>query len=138
MLIEIGQTARAASKSLANAGPGTKNDALRALASLIAQSHSAILAANNADVAEGQSSGMSAALIDRLMLTDKRLDSLSADLIHVAELVDPIGQDFCIDTTKARYMLGYQPACDIRGLIDRAIAFRQSGAQRRQRSGYAG
>jgi glutamate-5-semialdehyde dehydrogenase len=84
MLTDIGQTARSASKLLANAGTGPKNDALRALSSLIAQSHPAILAANSADVAEGRSSGMSAALID----------SLSADLIHVAELADPIGERF--------------------------------------------
>ena len=48
--------------------------------------------------------------------------------IDVLDLVDPVGQDFCIDTTKARYVLGYQPQYDIRGLIDRAIEFRQSGA----------
>ncbi len=58
--------------------------------------------------------------------------------IDVLELVDPVGHDFCIDTTKARYVLGYQPACDIRGLIDRAIAFREAGTPRRQRSGYKG
>lgn len=58
--------------------------------------------------------------------------------IDVLELVDPVGQDFCIDTTRARYVLGYQPQYDIRALIDRAVAFRQSGAARRQRSGYQG
>jgi nucleoside-diphosphate-sugar epimerase len=58
--------------------------------------------------------------------------------IDTLDLVDPIGQDFCIDTTKARYVLGYQPQCDIFGLIDRAIEFRQSGRARRQRSGYKG
>jgi UDP-glucose 4-epimerase len=58
--------------------------------------------------------------------------------IDVLELVDPVGQDFCIDTAKARYVLGYQPQYDIRGLIDRAVEFRQSGGQRRQHSGYTG
>ncbi len=58
--------------------------------------------------------------------------------IEVLDLVDPIGQDFCIDTTKARYILGYQPRYDIRGLIDQAVEFRRSGRQRRQRSGYGG
>jgi nucleoside-diphosphate-sugar epimerase len=58
--------------------------------------------------------------------------------IDVIELVDPIGQDFCIDTTKARYVLGYQPRYDIRGLIEQAVAFRRSGRPRRQRSGYVG
>ena len=94
MLTEMGQTARGAFQSLASAGTGAKNDALRALASLIAQSHPAILAANSADVAEGRSSGMSAALIDRLMLNDKRIDGLAVDLRHLAELPDPIGEHY--------------------------------------------
>jgi len=58
--------------------------------------------------------------------------------IDVLDLIDPVGRDFCIDTTKARYVLGYRPKYDIRGLIDHAIEFRQSGGPRRQRSGYRG
>lgn len=58
--------------------------------------------------------------------------------IETLQLVDPVGQDFCIDTTKARYVLGYRPQYDIFGLIDRAIEFRRSGRPRRQRSGYRG
>jgi nucleoside-diphosphate-sugar epimerase len=58
--------------------------------------------------------------------------------IDVLELVDPIGHDFCVDTTKARYVLGYQPRHNIFSLIDRAVEFRRSGAPRRQRSGYVG
>jgi len=58
--------------------------------------------------------------------------------IDVIDLIDPVGQDFCIDTTRARYVLGYQPRYDIRGLIDHAVEFRQSGRPLRQRSGYRG
>ncbi len=58
--------------------------------------------------------------------------------IDTLDLVDPVGQDFAIDTTKARYVLGYKPKYDIFGLIDHAIEFRTSGARRRQRSGYQG
>ncbi len=58
--------------------------------------------------------------------------------IDVVDLVDPIGQDFCIDTTKARYQLGYQPKIDIYQLIDQAVEFRRSGRPRRQASGYQG
>ncbi len=58
--------------------------------------------------------------------------------IDVLELVDPVGQDFCIDTTRARYVLGYQPRYDIFRLIDQAVQFRRSGTTRRQRSGYKG
>ena len=39
-----------------------------------------------------------------------------------------MGKDFCVDTTKARYVLGYQPKYDIFSLIDKAVEFRQSGA----------
>jgi nucleoside-diphosphate-sugar epimerase len=58
--------------------------------------------------------------------------------IDVIDLIDPVGQDFCIDTTKARYILGFQPRDDIRALIDRAIEFRRSGRRQRQPSGYQG
>ncbi|NOX56877.1 MAG: NAD(P)-dependent oxidoreductase [Planctomycetes bacterium] len=58
--------------------------------------------------------------------------------IDVIELVDPVGQDFCIDVTKAKYVLGYRPEVDIFRLVDRAIEFRRSGRPRRQRSGYVG
>jgi len=58
--------------------------------------------------------------------------------IATLDLVDPVGQDFCIDTTKARYVLGYQPQYDIRRLIDKAVEFRRSGKERRARSGFKG
>ncbi|MCU0981784.1 MAG: NAD(P)-dependent oxidoreductase [Pirellulaceae bacterium] len=58
--------------------------------------------------------------------------------LDILDLVDPVGQDFCIDTTKARYVLGYQPRFDICRLIDQAVEFRRSGQPRRQRSGYGG
>jgi UDP-glucose 4-epimerase len=62
----------------------------------------------------------------------KRLD------IPTLDLLDPVGKDFCVDNTKARYVLGYQPKYDIFGLIDHAVEFRQSGGKRRQRSGFKG
>ncbi len=58
--------------------------------------------------------------------------------VEVLDLVDPVGQDFCVDVTKARYQLGYQPQHDIRSLIDHAIQFQQSGRRRRQRTGAKG
>jgi nucleoside-diphosphate-sugar epimerase len=58
--------------------------------------------------------------------------------IEVLDLVDPVGKDFCVDTTKARYALGYQPKYDIHGLIDKAVEFRRSGSVRRARSGFKG
>jgi len=58
--------------------------------------------------------------------------------IGVLELVDAVGQDFCIDVAKARYVLGYRPQYDVFALVDRAIEFRRSGRTGRQRAGYRG
>lgn len=58
--------------------------------------------------------------------------------IETLDLVDPVGKDFCVDTTKARYVLGYKPKFDIFSLIDSAVEFRRSGSQRRARSGFKG
>jgi UDP-glucose 4-epimerase len=58
--------------------------------------------------------------------------------IETIDLVDRIGHDFCIDITKARDRLGYQPKVDIHQLIDKGVEFRRAGRQRRQPSGYRG
>jgi len=58
--------------------------------------------------------------------------------IDVLDLIDPIGHDFCIDTTKAHEKLGYRPKTDIYQLIDQAVDFRRHGRPRRAASGYQG
>jgi nucleoside-diphosphate-sugar epimerase len=58
--------------------------------------------------------------------------------VETLDLVDTVGKDFCIDTTKARYVLGYRPKYDIFGLIDKAVDFRRTGGPRRARSGFKG
>jgi glutamate-5-semialdehyde dehydrogenase len=97
MLNEIGHAARAASRQMALAGTDQKNQALRALAALIGRSRPEILEANNLDVAAARASGMSDALIDRLTLTENRLEGLSEDLCRLAEMTDPVGE--CFDKT---------------------------------------
>jgi glutamate-5-semialdehyde dehydrogenase len=94
MLNMMGLEARAAFRQMANASTGSKNQALLALASLLEKSRKMILAANQADVAAARLTGMNDALIDRLTLTESRLDGLSADLRRLTELPDPIGERF--------------------------------------------
>jgi len=94
MLTEMGRLARAASRQMANADTQTKNEALCALAASLDDHRAAILAGNNLDIEAARTSGMSAALIDRLTLTDKRIEGLSSDLRRVAGLPDPIGERF--------------------------------------------
>jgi glutamate-5-semialdehyde dehydrogenase len=91
MLTEMGRSARAAFRRMANAGGELKNRALHTLAGLIDRDRSEILDANNRDVESARASGMSDALIDRLVLTGKRLDGLSTDLQRLAGFPDPVG-----------------------------------------------
>jgi glutamate-5-semialdehyde dehydrogenase len=94
VLIEMGRNARAASRQMANASTGAKNLALRTLASLLEQSRPAVQAANKADIEDARTSGMNEALLDRLTLTEKRLDGLSRDLRSLVEFSDPVGERF--------------------------------------------
>jgi glutamate-5-semialdehyde dehydrogenase len=94
MLTEMGQTARAASKILALASGKTRNQVLLALAERLEAASETVKAANARDVSAARAGGLSEALIDRLTLTDKRLAGLAADLRHLAELPDPVGERF--------------------------------------------
>ncbi len=58
--------------------------------------------------------------------------------IDVLPLTDPVGNDFFMDITKAKYLLRYKPRHDIFSLIDKALDFRGSGSKRRERTGYKG
>ena len=94
MLIDMGQRARRAARQLARAGAEQKNRALAALAEGLAVNAPAILDANRRDVADAQARGLAAHLVDRLLLTEKRLAAIAADLRGVAGLPDPVGEVF--------------------------------------------
>jgi len=88
----VGKAARAASRATARASTGAKNAALLAMAKAIRDSRDALLAANAADVAEAQANGLDAAMIDRLTLTAKGVESMAQGLEQVAALADPVGE----------------------------------------------
>ena len=90
-MLAIGRAARAASRELALASPESKRAALRAMATHLRQDGSAILKANAADVEAARAGGLGHAFIDRLTLTDARIDAMSPGLADIAELPDPIG-----------------------------------------------
>lgn len=91
MLLETGQRAKAAARTLALTPTPTKDAALSALADALDSARAEILAANARDVGEARANDLSEALIDRLLLNDARLDALCADLRHLANLPDPVG-----------------------------------------------
>src|SRR3979411_326447 len=83
--------ARAAARVLALASPEQKNRALEAIERAIRANATAILAANAEDVAEVRASGASAAFIDRLTLTQVRIDAMADGVATVREIADPVG-----------------------------------------------
>jgi glutamate-5-semialdehyde dehydrogenase len=88
---EIGQTARAASRRLAASEAGARNAALRAIAERLRNDRRALAAANEKDRAAGRENGLDAALLDRLTLTDARIDAMADGLEQIAALPDPVG-----------------------------------------------
>ncbi|GAA6144382.1 glutamate-5-semialdehyde dehydrogenase [Thalassolituus maritimus] len=88
----LGQQARTASRAMARASTNDKNRALIAIAEEISEQRDALRAANAEDMARGQENGLDAALLDRLELTDGRIDTMIEGLHQVAALPDPVGE----------------------------------------------
>lgn len=83
--------ARAAQRKLARMDSAAKSRVLHSAAAALRDSESAILAANAKDMAAGMASGLSAAMLDRLLLDSDRLGAIAAAIDVVADLPDPVG-----------------------------------------------
>ncbi|MEJ2379660.1 MAG: glutamate-5-semialdehyde dehydrogenase [Gammaproteobacteria bacterium] len=88
----VGRQARAAARAMARADSAAKNAALEAMADALERSREALRSANVQDLEAGRQGGLSAALLDRLELTDARIDAMAAGLRQVAALADPVGE----------------------------------------------
>ena len=77
---------------LATASTEAKDAALLAAADLLLDRHAEILAANAEDVATAEAAGERSTVVDRLRLSDARLQSMAAGLRQVAGLADPVGE----------------------------------------------
>ncbi|GAB1392053.1 glutamate-5-semialdehyde dehydrogenase [Rhodocyclaceae bacterium] len=88
----LGAAARAASREMAKASTAAKNAALLAMAADIRARSAELLAANAADVAEAKANGLEPAMLDRLTITAKSIESMAQGLEQVATLPDPIGE----------------------------------------------
>ena len=84
--------ARAAAAKMRAFSTESKNVALLAIADALESMKPQIIAANAEDVAAGRANGLSAALVDRLTLTDARFKSMVDGIRHVATLPDPVGE----------------------------------------------
>jgi glutamate-5-semialdehyde dehydrogenase len=88
----IGVNARAASRQMASANTNTKNLALTTIAKAILREKDALLSANVADLTAARENGLEAAMLDRLTITEKTIESMAEGLMQIASLADPIGE----------------------------------------------
>jgi len=91
IMAEIGRNARIGARALALATPEQKRTALLTAAGAINAHRKAILGANAKDMAAARTKGISAAFLDRLELTDARIDGIVEAVKTIAELPDPVG-----------------------------------------------
>jgi glutamate-5-semialdehyde dehydrogenase len=87
----VGQTARAASRLMAQADTATKNRALTEIAAALQNQSAQLLAANAKDVVAARASGLDDASLDRLTLTEKSVHEMAEGLLQIAQLPDLIG-----------------------------------------------
>lgn len=87
----MGANAKKASRFLMNAG-SKKDDALLAIAKALRENSDTIISANNIDIENGKKAGLTDSLLDRLRLTNERIEGMADGVEQVAALKDPVGR----------------------------------------------
>ena len=90
-MIQMGDQAVQASRALARLSSRRKNSILQAMADELEASRALIQQANAKDMEAGREAGLSDAMLDRLELTDKRIDGMIKGLRSIVALKDPVG-----------------------------------------------
>jgi glutamate-5-semialdehyde dehydrogenase len=86
------RAAKEAARVLALASTRAKNDALQQMARGLEEKTGLVLDANRSDLARARSAGLASAFMDRLTLSESRLEEMAAGLRQVAALPDPVGE----------------------------------------------
>lgn len=87
----LGQNAKKASQSVARLSTASKNEILRDLRNIVADTET-ILTENARDVVKAKDNGISEIMVDRLRLNKDRIQAIANGIYQVADLADPIGQ----------------------------------------------
>jgi glutamate-5-semialdehyde dehydrogenase len=102
----LAKAAKTASYHLAFLSTEIKNKALHNIYQNLISRQDEVLAANQLDYQEAEGSGLSSALLDRLMLNRDRLKSMASDVLAVLGLPDPVGEMFDMRTLPNRLIIG--------------------------------
>lgn len=89
---QLGANAKAAAPAMAALKVGAKNELLSAISRRLLQNKAALIAANKLDIEAAEKNGMTKALIDRLTLTEARIDGMAEGVDKVVALPDPVGE----------------------------------------------
>lgn len=100
--------AKAAARILARQSRARKDAALGAIADALLAERAGIEAANDEDVRRARASGLSSALVERLVLSGERIAALARSVLHVAGLPDPVGSRGPMQRTAAGLSIGKQ------------------------------
>ena len=87
---DLGRQAKAAARVVRLLSAQAKNDALEAIAVALLEQQTEILAANERDLENGRQNGLTTALLERLTLTEARIQGMVDGLRQIAALPDPI------------------------------------------------
>lgn len=91
-ILDMGIKAKKASRDLVKIGTKKKNEILNKMADAILEKREYIKSENQKDLVAGKERGLSSAFIDRLTLTDARIDGMAEGVRTVASLPDPVGE----------------------------------------------
>lgn len=91
-LEQQGEAARRAARVMMTASTGQKNEALAGMAQALLDGCADILAANREDLEAARQGGMSEAMLDRLALSEKRVQDMAEGIRQVQALPDPVGE----------------------------------------------
>ena len=92
MMRGLGQRARMAARAMARAPTAAKNTALTEIAAAIRSGKARLQAENARDLEAGRAKGLEAAMLDRLTLSDKAVETMALGLEQIADLPDPVGE----------------------------------------------
>lgn len=106
LMIDMGEKARKAARTLSGATPGQKNNALDTVARQLRGSVDRLMTENEKDLAAGEKAGLTPAMLDRLKLTEKRIEEIALAVDEVAALPDPVGEVTGIWTRPSGFKVG--------------------------------
>lgn len=92
MLTNIGIRAKQAERVLMTASTNIKNEALRNIASALIENSAYIIEQNKTDIENARANGMSESMIDRLTITEERIEGISKAVLQIVSYDDPCGK----------------------------------------------